>query len=274
VSDWTEGDSAVFRDIASVAVPRRAEMLAAVLASIPYGTTDAFRIVDIGAGEGRLDAAVLESFPRATLLALDGSESMRTLAARKLEQFGSRAKVRPFELAALDWWDLMHGADVVVSSLCLHHLNDAKKQYLFRAVADRISLRGAFIVADLVEPQQPIICRLFADQWDAAARAQAAAIDAADAFDEFETQRWNHFRFPDAADQPSPLFFQLMWLKHAGFAIADCVWAMAGHVVFAGFKSDDLPASPPLTYAGALASVSRALDAPDVRDGSSGDASG
>jgi len=259
VSDWTEKDSAVFRDIAAVAVPRRTEMLAAVLASIPYGAAEAFKVVDIGAGEGRLDAALLESFPRATLLALDGSASMRALAAHRLERFGTRAKVRPFNLPTLDWWDLMHGADVIVSSLCLHHLNDAKKQYLFRAVADRISARGAFIVADIVEPQQPVVRRLFAEQWDASALEQATRMGAEDLFAAFQTERWNHFRFPDAADQPSPLFFQLMWLKHAGFAIADCVWAAAGHAVFAGFKSADPPLSPPLALDYALASVSRAL---------------
>ena len=51
----------------------------------------------------------------------------------------SRARVAAFDLAALDWWDRMFGADLVVSSLCLHHLNDAKKQYLYKAVAERLS---------------------------------------------------------------------------------------------------------------------------------------
>jgi tRNA (cmo5U34)-methyltransferase len=264
VSEWTEKDSAVFRDLASIAVPCRTEMLAAVLASIPYGAAEAFRVVDLGAGEGRLDAALLDSFPQATLLALDGSESMREVAGRRLARFGARAKVRAFDLATLEWWDLMHGADVVVSSLCLHHLNDAKKQYLFRAVADRLSPRGAFVVADIVEPQQPVVRRLFAEQWDASAREQAEAVDAAGLAEEFQAQRWNHFRFPDPMDRPSPLFFQLMWLKHAGFAVADCVWATAGHVVFAGFKSADAPPAPLLTLAEALASVSRALSAADA----------
>lgn len=262
MSEWTENDSTTFRVIAPVAVPRRAEMLAAILSLIPYGTAEAFKVVEIGAGDGRLCAALLDCFPQATALALDGSESMRALATRLLQRFGSRAAVRSFELATLDWWDMMRGADVIVSSLCLHHLNDAKKQYLFRAAAERISSRGALIVADLVEPQHPIVRRLFAERWDTLAGEQADANRAADQLDAFREQRWNHFRFPDSADHPSPLFFQLMWLKHAGFAIADCVWAEAGHVVYGGYKSADPPASTPLTYAVALASVTRTLAAP------------
>jgi tRNA (cmo5U34)-methyltransferase len=268
VSDWTEDDSTAFRAMAPVAVPRRAEMLAAMLTLIPYGAAEAFRVVEIGAGDGRLSAALLDCFPQATVLALDGSESMRVLATERLHTFESRAVVRPFDLATLDWWDMMRGADVIVSSLCLHHLNDAKKQYLFRAAAERISSRGALIVADLVEPQHPIVRKLFAEKWDSLASEQAGANRAPDQLDAFRGQRWNHFRFPDSADHPSPLFFQLMWLKHAGFAIADCVWAEAGHVVFGGFKSADPPASTPLTYADALAAVSRALAAPGPTHGS------
>lgn len=85
MSDWTEQDSATFRDIASVAVPRRAEMMAAILALVPFGAGESFKVVEIGAGDGRLGAALLDGFPKATLLALDGSESMRARASRLLQ---------------------------------------------------------------------------------------------------------------------------------------------------------------------------------------------
>src|SRR4029077_2033350 len=106
----------------------------------------------IGAGEGHLAAVLLDCFPRATVLALDGSESMRAAATARTAAAGDRIRVRAFQLDALDWWDLMHGADLVVSSLCLHHLNDAKKQYLYKAIAERLTARGALLIGDLVEP--------------------------------------------------------------------------------------------------------------------------
>jgi len=234
--EWTEADSATYRVIAEIAVPGRREMMATLLALVPFAAEDTFRILEIGSGEGLLAEALLDRFPGATLLALDGSETMREATRSRTSRFGDRAQVRPFELATLDWWDLMHGADLVVSSLCLHHLNDAKKQYLYKAVVERLSARGAFLIADLVEPLHAAARRLAADEWDRHARDQAHALGEPDRFAQFVAAKWNHYRFPDPADRPSALFHHLVWLKHAGFTAVECVWMLAGHAVFGGFK--------------------------------------
>ena len=155
------------------------------------------------------------------------------------------ARVVAFDLSSLDWWDRLFGADLVVSSLGLHHLNDAKKQYLYKAVADRLSPRGALLIADIVEPQHAAARRVAADRWDALARHQADAIGQPELFRRFVEARWNHFRFPDAADQPSALLHHLMWLRHAGFTVVDSFWMDAGHAVFGGFKQVEASAPPP-----------------------------
>jgi tRNA (cmo5U34)-methyltransferase len=170
------------------------------------------------------------------LTALDGSASMRSEATRRLAAFGERARVAAFDLTALDWWDRMFGVDLIVSSLALHHLNDAKKQYLYKAAAERLSPRGALLMADVVDPQHPAAREAAADRWDALAREQAEALGAPELFQRFLDERWNHLRFPDAADQPSALMHHLVWLRHAGFAAVDCLWLEAGHAVFGGFK--------------------------------------
>ncbi len=237
VTEWTEQDSATYVDMADVAVPRRDELMRIMIDAVPFPRTEPFRIVELGAGEGRLAEMLLDAFPAATLLALDGSESMRRAASERTARFEGRAHVRAFKLDTLDWWDVMFGADLVVSSLCLHHLNDAKKQYVYKAAADRLSVRGALLVADLVDPAHPAARRIAADAWDAAAHEQAAAAGRPELADRFVEARWNTFRFPDPADRPAALLHHLIWLKHAGFAAADCVWLFAGHAVFAGFKS-------------------------------------
>jgi tRNA (cmo5U34)-methyltransferase len=245
MSGWTEADSTTYSGIADIAAPRRSEMLRILIAAVPFGEDEPFRIVELGAGDGSLAALLLEKFPRATIIALDGSESMRERAGTKLAPFGQRARVRPFDLATLDWWDLILGADIVVSSLCLHHLSDAKKQYLYRAVGDRVSARGALLIADLIDPGHAAVRRAAADEWDRAARSQAEALGRSELFTRFLDARWNHFRFPDAADQPSALFHHLVWLRHAGFAAVDCFWLYAGHAVFGGFKQAAASESPP-----------------------------
>lgn len=248
MTSWSEDDSTTYRAIAQVAVPRRQEMVEALLVAAPFSTDESLKILELGSGEGLLAEALLARFPLASLTALDGSESMRREATTRLAAFGARARVAAFDLAALDWWDRMFGVDLVVSSLSLHHLNDAKKQYLYKAAADRLSARGALLIADLVDPQHPAARKVAAERWDALARQEAEAIGAPELFQRFLDERWNHFRCPDASDQPSALMHHLVWLRHAGFAAVDCWWMDAGHAVFGGFKQAG--ASTPRPQAG------------------------
>jgi hypothetical protein len=162
---------------------------------------------------------------------------MRVAAGARLGPFGERARVRSFDVATLDWWDVMFGADLVTASLCLHHLNDAKKQYFYKAAADRMSERGALLMADIVLPMHPAARNVAADQWDESARAQADALGEPERYARFLDAKWNFFRHPDAADQPAALLHHLVWLRHAGFAAVDCFWQFAGHAVFGAFKS-------------------------------------
>lgn len=236
MTDWAEEDSATYRSIAEVAVPRRREMIATLVAAAPFAADEMFRIVELGSGEGLLAEALLDAFPLASVLALDGSESMRAACTARTARFGARATVRAFALDTLDWWEVLFGADLVISSLCLHHLNDAKKQYLYKAVADRLSSRGALLIADLIDPAHPASRRIAADAWDLAAHEQAIAAGRPDLRAAFLEARWNHFRYPDATDQPSALFHHLVWLRHAGFAAVECFWLFAGHAVFGGFQ--------------------------------------
>jgi cyclopropane fatty-acyl-phospholipid synthase-like methyltransferase len=241
---WTEADSTAYLTIAPIAVPRREDMVAALLSAAPFVPDEPLKILELGSGDGTLAEALLQHFPRAMLTALDGSESMRRRTAARLSAFGDRARVAAFDVAALDWWDRMSGADLVVSSLCLHHLNDAKKQYFYKAAAERLSARGALLIADLIDPQHPALRQLAADRWDALAKQQAQALGMPELFQRFLDERWNHFRFPDASDQPSALLHHLVWLRHAGFAVVDCCWMDAGHAVFGGFRQAAASAAP------------------------------
>ena len=213
----------------TLAAAARTEMLASLLTLAPFDVAEPFRIVQLATGDGRFTAALLECFPHATVLALEGSEDRRAETMARTNRFGSRVSVRAFDLASLEWWDLLRGADLVCAVSAIHRLNDAKKQYLYKAVAERVSARGALLIADAVAPQHPIAER----QLDESMRSRAS----------------------DEAVDRSPLFFQLVWLKHAGFAIVDCFWAAAGHAVYGGFKTADAPLTAPLTYAEALKSL-------------------
>ena len=78
MTGWTEKDSRAFLDIAAVAVPRRLEMLVTTISLVPFLPAEAPRIVELGAGDGRLasDSA------RADLAALTDT---LTLLMRRLD---------------------------------------------------------------------------------------------------------------------------------------------------------------------------------------------
>ncbi len=262
MSHWTEDDSRLYRQIAAVAVPHRAEQLAALLALLPFAPTDSFHAIEIGAGEGYLSQALLACFPRATVTALDGSAEMRAHIERRLAGFGGRGRVEPFELTAANWRHHLKNADAVLSSLCLHHLSGPEKQALFAVIAANLSPVGALLIADLVEPQRPEARSFFAATWDAQAKAQSLAQTGdIGLYDQFEKNEWNLYRHPDpAVDKPSPLFEQLVWLKEAGLAVVDCFWLHAGHAIYGGYKSAaSTGGAAPLAFEAALAAVQRSL---------------
>jgi SAM-dependent methyltransferase len=185
---------------------------------------------------------------------------MRAEAARRLSQFGGRGKVEPFDLFSGDWQPHLDGADCVLSSLCLHHLDDWGKQALFAAVGRRLSPRGVFLIADLVAPRRPEASELFAATWDRATLEQSLAqTGSPELYEKFRQAHWNYYRFPDPFDKPSAMFDQLLWLKEAGFAVVDCFWLQAGHAIYGGYKQGEAGVEVGLQYELALQTVREAL---------------
>jgi SAM-dependent methyltransferase len=259
-SQWSEEDSKLYQEIATVAVPAREEQIAALLTLLPFNQADSFRAIELGCGEGFLSLALLDCFPQVEVIALDGSEEMRAQAAARLRGFGARARVEPFDLYANDWLAHLPGVDCVVSSLAVHHLDGAEKQRLFAAIEEDLSPRGVLLIADLIQPQRPEAGELFAATWDRLAETQSLAqTGSSRLFEQFAQVGWNYYRFPDPFDKPSPLFEQLTWLKAAGFAVVDCFWLQAGHAIYGGYKTALGGSVAGVSFATALQSAQVAL---------------
>lgn len=256
VPTWNESDSRTYRQLAAVAVPAREEQMATILALLPFERDAAFTVVELGSGEGYLAEALLACFPSASVWAMDGSAAMRSAASSRLERYGERFHVDHFDITNLEWANRIHGVDCVVSSLCVHHLDGRGKQGMFAGTFQQLVPGGALIVADLVAPVRAEPAALFATTWDRETRSRSRQLLGSDeGFDIFLKQEWNHYRYPDPVDQPSPLFDQLLWLRDAGFAAVDCFWMRAGHAIFGGYKPGGAPSSRQLDFATALSAV-------------------
>lgn len=105
------------------------------------GFTGDERILDAGCGSGRVTEQLLERWPRATVVALDGSPAMVEAARDRLDRFGSRVEYvvadlgRPLPIAPVD---------AIVSTATFHWIPD--HDALFRNLA-AVLVSGGRLVA-------------------------------------------------------------------------------------------------------------------------------
>src|SRR5436190_58836 len=123
------------------AYPELQEQTARAAADVAAAT-----ILELGIGTGETTRRILASHPDAHLVAIDSSEEM-------LERARSAVPDADLRLARLQD-PLPDGPfDLVVSALAVHHLDGPGKQDLFRRVAEVVKPGGAFILADVVVPE-------------------------------------------------------------------------------------------------------------------------
>ncbi len=240
---WRESDSELFIQEGEFFVPERAQQIRTICDAIPK-PKDPVTMLELCCGQGLLSAALLERFPSAKVTALDGSDAMRQAATKTCAKHAERFETRPFDLAATDWRqaNLYSGPDTpihaIVSSLAIHHLDDAGKEQLYRDLHTMLAPGGALVIADLIKPTTPEATQIAAAAWDDATRETAQAAGDDDAFARFHAENWNLYSDPDPdpIDQPSTLFDQLKWLEAAGFQGVDVHWMRGGHAIFGGRK--------------------------------------
>lgn len=225
---------------------------------LPFAPDDAFTVVELGSGEGILSHTIALAFPRAMIVALDGSESMRRATSTRLADAGDQVTVAPFELQSSDWHFHLDGVDAVVSSLVIHHLDGAGKRNLYGEIGRRSSARAALMIADLVAPVTAQAAELLAATWDEDVATIAAELGDPSLEELFRQTEWNFYRHPAPMDQPSPLAAQLNWIEQAGFTRADCFWMEAGHAIYGGCKAG--AGEGHVGYARALEAADAALD--------------
>jgi tRNA (cmo5U34)-methyltransferase len=194
-------------------------------------------IVELGCGEGLLAEVLLKRFPNATLHGLDGSSVMLEKAGDRLAHYGDRFLPHIFRLEDESWRRLPWNAGAVVSSLVIHHLDDAGKERLYADIFAMLAPGGVLLIADLIQPAGPLGQEVAAKAWDNVVGENVAAAGQGSApLDFWRREGWNTFRYPDEMDRPSRLFDQLHWLEQAGFVEVDVYWLRAGHALFGGRK--------------------------------------
>lgn len=195
---------------------------------LPFAAQDEFTFCDLGAGTGAASRAILEMYPRSTAVLADFSAEMMRAGEREMEPFAGRYRYAEFDMSAGGEWPAAIPAalDAVVTSMCVHHLPDDRKQGLFAEIFGHLVPGGWYLNYDPVRAPNVLIEATWervADRQDPGAadrRRHRSAVDQA---------RWdNHVRYI------IPLGQQLAYLRSAGFEGIDIYFKQLENVIYGG----------------------------------------
>jgi tRNA (cmo5U34)-methyltransferase len=164
------------------------------------------RVLDLGCGDGKLAAVVLEARPEtAEAVAIDRSQPMLDLARQR---FAHEPRARLVEHDLDQPLPDLGTFDAVVSGFAIHHLAHLRKQSLFSEVAGILRPGGVFANLEVVQ------C----------------------ATDELQQEFYRRIERPrgDPEDQLAPIEPQLAWMRDAGLVQVDCQWRWRGFALLVG----------------------------------------
>lgn len=166
-------------------------------------------LLDLGCGDGRLAAVVMEARPSIErVVAVDASPPMLE-AAR--ERFAGDERVAVVEGDLNEPID-GHGAfDLVVSGFAIHHVAHERKRSLFAEVASTLTTAGLFANLEVVSLATPAL--------------------------EAEFHRRIERPGGDPEDRCAPVGDQLAWMREAGLVEVDCLWRWWGFALLVGRRA-------------------------------------
>ena len=206
---------------------QRAEPRRLMADLLPFGAEDAFVLVDLGAGTGAAARAVLDRYPGASAVLAEFSPQMVEAGTRALEPYRGRYRYVDFDLTNGPWpADIPEKVDVAVSSMCLHHLPDARKEQLCAEVFARLRPGGWFLDLDVVTAGDPVV----AEAWERAEDRQ----DPEGAPTRRHRTAEEQHRYENHIRHISPLPRRLGYLAAAGFEGVDVFWRRLELVLMGG----------------------------------------
>ena len=226
-------DTAEFDAGIRLLIPHYDDMLAAITQTLPQTTQN---ILELGSGTGELSCKVLDRCPQAQLIAVDYSPRMVTFAQAKLQDQGYGDRVTWINADFGDWalGDLQLPQpqfEACVSSLAIHHLNDALKLNLFQHIHHSLVPGGCFWNADPILAESPEIAKVYQTMSEAWTASNSTPRE------QVQTQLGaRESQGHSSHDHLATLALQLRLLQQAGFTSVEVPWKYYGMAVFGGFS--------------------------------------
>lgn len=179
-------------------------------------------ICELGAGSGLMTRLLRDHFPTAHLYVIDFSAPMLDLAKARL---GSDRNITWYQLHYVTE-SLPEDLCSIVSSLSIHHLDDADKRSVFKKAYAALKPNGVFVSADQVAGPTPALEARYHALWLQQVRAAGATEPQIEAS-----------LYRQQEDRCCSVEVQILWLREAGFADADCWFKDNRFAVMAGTRS-------------------------------------
>lgn len=208
VNKWISADHALAYLERADRIPHRTEGEAVLLAHVPL---TAGRILDLGAGDGRLLGLLKLDRPETTGITVDFSPAMLTALKQRFASDASVQVVAHDLNETLPSWGQF---DAIVSSFAIHHLSHERKRSLYGEIFGHLAPGGIFCNLEHVASPSDRLHRQF-----------LAAIGYTPEED-------------DPSNQLLDVETQLQWLRQLGFVDVDCYWKWLEMALLIGLKPD------------------------------------
>jgi ubiquinone/menaquinone biosynthesis C-methylase UbiE len=216
--------------------PNRVKMVDVIAEFLPVARDTEFTVLELGIGTGYLTKRLLETFPYARVIGVDGATAMVEMAEGRLGELARRVDFRIGDFRELQ--RLLRAGemvDAVVSAYALHHLNAHAKGEVVQKAVEVMTDGGWFLNADLVDTQGTAVEERVQQLRVNGIMRRAAPGDQRFA-SESETRRFLDELQAEESDQPVTLWEDLEILERAGLEDACVLWLEYREAVTAGRK--------------------------------------
>jgi len=216
--------------------PNRKHMALIACEILPFDSSANTRILDLGVGTGYLTHKIIETFPNASVVAVDAAEMMIDKAKIRLRvQLGQITfKVSTFQELPENI-KYVTGFDAVVSAFALHHLLREEKLKLFQYVHSILKPDGWFINCDIFNAVDPANEALYRQLLYKGTQERTQSLKHQEKSLEYIASEYTSKEKRDG-DNPLSITEETQLLTEAGFRMVDCFWKEYREAVYGGTK--------------------------------------